>query len=282
MAEELLLDLDGYEGPIDLLLTLAREGKIDLAALSVSTLADQYLAFIAEARAGRIEIAAEYLVMAAWLAYLKSRLLLPREPAPGAVPLAETLAATLAEQLRRLDAMQSAARRLMTLPRLGRDWFGAGAPEGLALRREVDWQPDLVALLKAYGAIAAKRTPPPVLTVDPGLLTSVDAALARLERLVGSMPGWHTLQDFLPPGLRPGIQHRSALAATFVAGLELAKAGRVRLHQDTTFGRLSIEPRSAVGGDDCAAAVGVGSRATNGAAGRAAPLGARGGEDGDG
>jgi len=242
--EELVLDLDGYEGPIDLLLSLARERKVDLAAISVSALADQYLAFIAEAKEARLEVAAEYLVMAAWLAYLKSRLLLPRDEPLGDAPTAAQMADALAEQMRRLEAMQQAARDLMALPRLGREWLRRGRPEGLPTHRDIVWRPDLVSLLKAYGSIAAKRTPPPVLTVDPGLLTSVEEALARLESVVGSLPVWQDLSDFLPPGLKPGVQQRSALAATFVAGLELAKAGRVRLHQEETYGRLFLVPRT--------------------------------------
>ena len=244
MQEELVLDLNGYEGPIDLLLSLAREKKVDLSVISVSALADQYLAFIASAKDARLEIAAEYLAMAAWLAYLKSRLLLPRETHSGDAPSAAQMAEALAEQLRRLEAMQETAKDLMALPRLGRDWLRRGIPEGLPVQRDISWQPDLISLMKAYGAIAAKRTPPPVLTIDPGLLTSVEQALARLESIVGTLPVWQDLQDFLPRNLQPGIQARSALAATFVAGLEMEKAGKVRLHQSETYGRLFIAPRN--------------------------------------
>lgn len=241
-AEEWTVDLEGFEGPVDLLLALARDRKIDLTAISISTLADQYLAFIADAKAARLEIAAEYLVMAAWLAYLKSRLLLPRdEPAPDGRSAAE-LAEALAEQMRQLEAMQQAAKRLFALPRRGRDWQGRGVPEGLAVHRERDWVADLTGLLRSYGALMARRTPPPVLTVDPGLLTSVEQAMARLERLVGELPDWSELRSFLPAGLRPGIQSRSALASAFVASLELAKAGQVRLRQDTTYGPLLLAP----------------------------------------
>lgn len=242
-SEEWTVDLAGYEGPVDLLLAMARDRKIDLTVISISALADQYLAFIAEAKAARLEVAAEYLVMAAWLAYLKSRLLLPRdEPAEDGRSATE-MAEALAEQMRRLAAMQQAARHLFALPRRGRDWHPRGAPEGLALRRQVDWTADLTGLLRAYGALAARRTPPPVLTVDPGLLTSVEDALSRLQRLVGSLPAWGELRSFLPKGLRPGIQSRSALAASFVASLEMAKAGAVRLRQDDTYGPLYLSRR---------------------------------------
>lgn len=246
-SEEWTVDLAGYEGPIDLLLTLARDRKIDLAAISISDLADQYLAFIAEARAARLEVAAEYLVMAAWLAYLKSRLLLPRDEPTGEGQSATEMAEALAEQMRRLAAMQQVAKRLFALPRLGRDWHRRGAPEGLPYHREVTWSADLNSLLRTYGALAARRTPPAVLTVDPGLLTSVEQALERLQSLVGSLPAWGELRSFLPKGLRPGIQSRSALAASFVASLELAKAGTVRLRQEDTYGPLYLSRRRDAG-----------------------------------
>ncbi len=241
--EEWQVDLAGYEGPIDLLLSLARDRKIDLTVLSISDLADQYLKFISQAKSARLEVAAEYLVMAAWLAYLKSRLLLPRDDPSADGPSAGEMAEALAEQIRRLEAIQRVSQMLTALPRLGRDWHRRGAPEGLATHRNVTWIADFTSLLRAYGAIAAKRTPPPTLTVDPGLLTSVDDALARLERLVGSLPGWEELASFLPTGLQPGIQRRSAIAASFVASLEMAKAGRIRLRQDETYGPLFLAVR---------------------------------------
>ncbi len=242
-ADEWLVDLAGYEGPVDLLLSLARERKVDLTAISISDLADQYLAFIADAKAARLEVAAEYLVMAAWLAYLKSRLLLPNDPPAADGQSAEQMAEALGEQLRRLEAMQQAAKRLAALPRLHRDWFRRGLPEGLTTHRDVTWTGDLTSLLRAYGGICAKRTPPPVLTVDPGLLTSVDDALARLRRLLGSVPDWGELKSFLPQGLQPGIQRRSSLASAFVASLELAKDGHLHLRQDETYGPLLLSPR---------------------------------------
>lgn len=242
-GEEWTVDLAGFEGPIDLLLTLARDRKIDLTALSISALADQYLAFIARAKDARLEVAAEYLVMAAWLAYLKSRLLLPRDEPAADGRSASDMAEALAEQMRRLEAMQQAARQLFALPRLGRDWLPRGAPEGLPMQREAIWTADLTGLLRTYGALMARRTPPPVLTVDPGLLTSVEDALARLERLVGRLPAWGDLRSFLPKGLQPGIQSRSALAAAFVASLEMAKAGHVRLRQEETYGPLYLSQR---------------------------------------
>ena len=239
------VDLDGFEGPIDLLLNLARDRKIDLTAISISALADQYLAFIAHAKDAKLEIAAEYLVMAAWLAYLKSRLLLPRDQPLDGGPTGEQLAEAFAEKLRYLEAMQKAAKALMALPRNGRDWSLRQAPAGLLTTRETTWEADLTGLLRAYAGIVAKRTPPAQLTVDPGLLTSIDSALARLEALLGTLPLWMELETFLPRDLRPGTEYRSALASSFVASLELAKAGRVHLHQDETFGPLHLSPRSA-------------------------------------
>ena len=139
--------------------------------------------------------------------------------------------------------MQEAAKKLTALPRLNRDWYRRHAAEGLTVHREVKWTADLTSLLRAYGTIRAKRTPPPVLTVDPGLLTSVDDALIRLRRMIGEVPDWGELRSFLPQGLQPGIQERSALAAAFVASLELAKDGRVRLRQDETYGPLLLAAR---------------------------------------
>jgi segregation and condensation protein A len=237
------VDLAGFEGPIDLLLSLARDRKIDLTVISISALADQYLRFIADAKAARLEVAAEYLVMAAWLAYLKSRLLLPRGDPTAEGPSAVEMAEALAEQIRRLEAIQSVSRQLTALPRRGRDWHMRGAPEGLPTHRTVTWTADITSLLRAYGAICAKRTPPPQLTIDPGLLTSVEDALARLQRLVGTLPDWAELAAFLPKGLRPGIQRRSAIASAFAASLEMAKAGQIYLHQEEAYGPLFLSPR---------------------------------------
>ena len=240
--DEWQVDLAGFEGPIDLLLSLARDRKIDLTVISIAALADQYLRYIAEVKEARLEIAAEYLVMAAWLAYLKSRLLLPRDDSSDDGPSAGEMAAILAERMRRLEAIQGVTRQLLSLPRLGRDWHTRGAPEGVASSRSTAWQPDLAGLLRAYASIAAKRTPPPMLTIDPGLLTSVEEALARLEGMVGTLPGWQELASFLPENLKAGIQRRSAIASAFVASLEMAKAGRIRLRQDEVYGPLLLAP----------------------------------------
>ncbi len=237
-AAELVVDLEGYEGPIDMLLTLAREQKVDLTKISILQLADQYLAFISEARRLRLEIAADYLVMAAWLAYLKSRLLLP-DPQPADEPTGAELAAALTHQLQRLEAMQQAGARLMARPQLGRDVFTRGAPEGLPKVLRPVYEATLYDLLKAYGE-QRQRKETAVLHIEAPELYSMDDALYRLERILGRVPEWRTLMSFLPPGLHGGIVGRSAIAATFAASLELVRAGKLQLRQDTTFGPIYL------------------------------------------
>ena len=237
-AAELVVDLEGYEGPIDMLLTLAREQKVDLTRISILQLADQYLAFIAAARRLRLELAADYLVMAAWLAYLKSRLLLP-DPQPPDEPSGAELAAALTHQLQRLEAMQQAGARLMARPQLGRDVFARGAPEGLPRVLRPVWEATLYDLLKAYGE-QRQRKDASVLHIEATELYSMDDALHRLERLVGRVPEWRTLMSFLPRGLRDGVVGRSAVAATFAASLELVRAGKLELRQDKTFGPIYL------------------------------------------
>ena len=235
---ELVVDLEGYEGPIDMLLTLAREQKVDLTKISILALADQYLTYITAARRLRLEIAADYLVMAAWLAYLKSRLLLP-EPAPADEPSGADLAAALTHQLQRLEAMQQAGARLMARPQLGRDVFARGAPEGLPRVLRPIYDATLYDLLKAYGD-QRQRKENAVLHIEPPELYSMDDALQRLSRLLGRMPEWRMLMSFLPPGLRGGIVERSAVAATFAASLELVRAGKLQLRQDSAFGPIYL------------------------------------------
>jgi len=235
---ELVVDLEGYEGPIDVLLSLARDQKVDLAKISILQLADQYLAFISAARQMRLEIAADYLVMAAWLAYLKSRLLLP-EPQPEDEPSGAELAAALAFQLRRLEAMQQAGVRLMARPLLGRDVFPRGVPEGLPLVSRFAYDATLYDLLKAYGD-SRRRTVGGVLEIRAPELYSMDDALARLGKLLGRLPEWRTLMSFLPPNLRDGLVGRSAVASTFAASLELVRSGRAQLRQDVAFGPIYL------------------------------------------
>ncbi|MBV9861120.1 MAG: segregation/condensation protein A [Alphaproteobacteria bacterium] len=248
-AATLTLDLDGYEGPIDVLLALAREQKVDLARISILALADQYLAFIAERHRLRLEIAADYLVMAAWLAYLKSRLLLPEPPADDE-PSGTELAAALGRRLQLLAAMRDAGTRLMARPQLGHDVFLRGAPEGLPVIDKPVYRLDLYELLKAYGE-ERRRHATAVLTIEPTAFHSLDEALHRLSRFLGHMPEWRELMKLLPLELRGEVFRRSALASTFAACLELARSGHIELHQDRAFGPLYLRsaPRIASAGD---------------------------------
>lgn len=234
----LVVDLDGFEGPIDVLLALARDQKVDLTRISILALADQYLAFVGQAKALRLELAAEYLVMAAWLAYLKSRLLLP-EPQADDEPSGQDLAAALAFQLQRLEAMQTAGQTLFARALLGRDVFPRGAPEGVRNVTRGVYELSLFDLLKAY-ADHRRRQDGAVLHIDRLELLSMDDALQRLSRLVGRTPGWSTLASYLPEDLRPGIVTRAALAAMFAASLELAREGRIVLRQDQMFGPIFV------------------------------------------
>ncbi|MBX6324172.1 MAG: segregation/condensation protein A, partial [Rhodospirillaceae bacterium] len=233
------------EGPIDVLLTLAREQKVDLTRISILELADQYLAFIARARHLRLEIAADYLVMAAWLAYLKSRLLLPEPAGPGE-PTGAEMAAALAFQLRRLEAMQEAGAKLMARPQLGRDVFARGAPEPVEVVKRPVFTLSLYELLGAYGHIAGRRQQG-VLRILPAELYSMDDALRRLRAMIGHSPDWRSLMSFLPEEIKGALWRRSVVAATFAASLELVRSGQAELRQERPFGpiflRAAKEPR---------------------------------------
>jgi segregation and condensation protein A len=239
----LMLDLDGFEGPIDLLLVLAREQKVDLARLSISALADQYLAFVAAARRLRLELAADYLVMASWLAYLKSRLLLPEPDPDPDEPSGAELARDLAAQLQRLAAMQRGGHRLMALPRLGIDVLAPGAPEGVTVLTRPVYTLTLYDLMRAYGE-ARRRGAHAIWQVVPSDLSSIEEAIQRLAALLGTVSDWTPLARFVPriPGSR--LAGRSALAAHFVAGLELVRSGRAELRQEGPFRPLYLRPRA--------------------------------------
>ncbi|MEM9138412.1 MAG: ScpA family protein [Pseudomonadota bacterium] len=245
-AETLSVEVDGFEGPLDLLLTLARTQKVDLAKVSILQLAEQYLAFIEKAQTLRIELAADYLVMAAWLAYLKSRLLLPKDDQEDGMT-AEDMAAHLAFQLERLEAMRRAAAQLMARDRLGRDFFGRGMTETVTVRRQTTWQASLSDLLKAYAGVKTRAEYQP-LTLDRREVYSVEAALERLKTLVGSMPDWGTLASYLPEGwaLEPA-KRRSAIASSFSAMLEMAKRGDIEIRQDRTFAPIYLRDRPSGG-----------------------------------
>ena len=237
----LYLELDGWEGPLDLLLDLARRQKVDLRRISILELVDQYLAYIDRAGAMRLELAADYLVMAAWLAYLKSALLLPREEQEDPSP--EELALRLQLRLARLGAMREAAARLMARDRLGRDVFARGAPEGLRVDRRNRWQCDWFALIQAYGQVKA-RTQPVVHMVRDRMVMTLDSAISRVSAMLGVTLDWLELRDFLPPSHDPGWAEprlrRSALASSFVAALELARTGKAEMAQEETFGPLRL------------------------------------------
>jgi len=235
-AERLTLDLDGWEGPLDLLLTLARTQRVDLAKISILALVEQYLAFIADAKKLRLEIAADYLVMAAWLAYLKSCLLLPKEA--GVDPSPEELAMRLQLRLQRLQAMREAGARLIGRDRIGRDVFRRRAPEGLKVARRSAWQADLYDLIAAYGIVRA-RTEPSVHVIARRPVMTLDEALHRLERMIGLKMDWTALEAFLPE-TQDAEFRRSALASSFVATLELARLGKVALRQDGNFTTLYV------------------------------------------
>ena len=235
-ADRLTLDLDGWEGPLDLLLTLARSQKVDLKQISILALVEQYLAFIADAKKLKLEIAADYLVMAAWLAYLKSCLLLPRDA--EADPSPEELAMRLQLRLQRLSAMREAGARLMARDRLGRDVFPRGAPEGLKVIRQSLWQAELYDLIAAYGAVRA-RTEPAFHVVARRPVMTLDEALHRVERMIGARLDWTRLEAFLPE-TQDNEFRKSALASSFVAALELARLGKVRLDQEGPFEPLWV------------------------------------------
>ena len=241
---QLVLDLDGYEGPIDVLLTLAREQKLDLAKISILALADQYLEFVTEMRQLQLEVAADYLVMAAWLAYLKSRLLLP--PPPGEEePSGAELAMMLRFQLQRLEAMQKAGRRLLERPRLGRDVFPRGMPETFATDKHYVIDVSLFDILRAY-ADQRGRMSAATLHIAPTELFSMEEALRRLTGMVSEVPNWTSLAAFLPEDLQPGMVGRSMLAATFAASLELVRQGQVEMRQAGPFAPIYLRAAAAV------------------------------------
>lgn len=241
---DFVVDVDGYEGPLDLLLSLAREQKVDLTQISIVRLAEQYLEFVAAVRHADLELAAEYLVMAAWLAYLKSRLLLP-VAGPADEPSPEDLAARLAFQLRRLEAMREVGTELLRRPRLGIDVFARGRPEPIEVNTETVVQASLYDLLRAYARWHGRNREAPVLEVKPSALDSVEKALERLRRGLGHAPGWESLSRYLPPETlrrpdRGDLVARSGVASTFAAALELVREGEIALRQTSPFGPIFL------------------------------------------
>jgi segregation and condensation protein A len=235
-----IVDLDGFEGPLDLLLDLARAQKVDLARISILDLAEQFLAYLRGVRVPELQIAAEYLVMAAWLAYLKSQLLLP--PAERELSDAEAAAEDLGERLRRLEALRRAAEALQARPRLGQARFARGSPEPVPVSVTPVWRAGLGELFAAYGALM-RRGKVVRMTMPARRLVSVEAALDRLSRLLTGHD-WCRLSAFLPEGLGDPLLRRSAVAAGLIAGLELARQGRVELSQAAPFGPIMVRRRA--------------------------------------
>jgi segregation and condensation protein A len=241
-GEDFLIDVDGFEGPLDLLLTLARSQKVDLRRISILRLAEQYLGFVEAAKRLRIELAADYLVMAAWLAYLKSRLLLPPDPAEQG-PSGEDLAAHLAFQLARLEAMREAAARLMGRDQLGREFFARGEAVGPREERRVVHEAGLVDLLRAYARIKTREEFRPLHFGREPVL-SMEMALARMRGLIGTAVEWTVLAAWLPEDWAgEPKRRRSAMAASFAAALELARSGAVELRQEASFAPIYLRAR---------------------------------------
>ncbi len=232
----LYIELENWEGPLDLLLDLARRQKVDLKSISILALVDQYIDFIERAEALKLEIAADYLVMAAWLAYLKSSLLLPKEEQEDPSP--EELALKLQLRIARLGAMREAGARLMGRDRLGRDVFARGAPEGLRTLKKNHWQCNWYQLVHAYGQVKL-RTEPVVHMVAERPVMTLDSAIHRVSAMLGVSLDWMELRTFLPANAEPRLR-KSALASSFVAALELAKRGRAEIRQEEIFGPLHL------------------------------------------
>ncbi len=236
---DLVVSFEGFDGPIDLLLNLAREQKVDLSRLSILALAEQYLDYIASVRQLHLEIAADYLVMAAWLAYLKSRLLLPDLPEDEPNPA--DMAEALKFQLLRLEVMQKASQTLFELPQLGSDFFLCRATDKMSTQIKPVYYLPLYDLLSALGAPQRRRKPESY-DIKPTRLYSIEESLRRLRRLLGALPNWGTLQGFLPNLQGHGtLESKSAIASTFSAVLEMVKEGELELRQTETFAPIYLK-----------------------------------------
>ena len=247
----LIVDVEGFEGPLDLLLTLARQQKVDLSRISILALANQYLLFIEEARRLHLELAADYLVMAAWLAYLKSRLLIPVAAQEGEGQSAADLATALAYRLRRLEAFRAAAGALTARPQLGRDVFGRGLPEPVTAAPRVEWSATLYDLLSAYAGQRRKNAMSRV-RFAPRAVWSLADARAAIERLIGANTDWNRLDAFLIAYLIEPAMQATALASSFAATLEMAREGTIEMNQTTAFAPIYVRRRP---GEDAPGAV---------------------------
>src|ERR1700744_3712565 len=242
--DALVVTVDGFEGPLDLLLTLARNQKVDIAKISILKLADQYLEFIEQAKRINLELAADYLVMAAWLAYLKSRLVLPQEKAPEGEPSADEMAARLRWRLQRLDAMRAAATRLMGRERLDRDVFGRGDPEAPNVIKLRTYKDTLYDLLTAYATDRVRKLGVKAYRPQMAPVLQIEDARERLERMLGKISDWSGLTRLLPFDWSGGPRRRSALASTLLACLELARDGKVELQQMAPFADIFVRDRA--------------------------------------
>jgi segregation and condensation protein A len=252
----LVVDVEGFEGPLDLLLTLARQQKVDLAKISILALADQYLVFIEEARKLRLELAADYLVMAAWLAYLKSRLLLPEPPAPEG-PSAEEMANALAQRLRRLEAIRQVAEQLLNRPQLGREVFQRGQPEPIAEIKRPQWTATLYDLLSAYAARRQTQART-IVRMPKRTVWSLAEAREAIERLIGCSFDWSPLDQYLIEYLVEPAQRPTVLASSFAAALELVREGRLEMNQHAAFAPLYVRARAQPSEDGAAPEAGNG------------------------
>ncbi|MDG2482740.1 MAG: ScpA family protein [Alphaproteobacteria bacterium] len=235
-----IVDVSGFEGPLDILLTLARQQKVDLTRLSILELADQYLTFVAEAKDIRLDLAADYLVMAAWLAYLKSRLLLPVDEDED--PSSESMAEALQFHLRRLEGIREGARQLMQRPQLGSDLFRCGNAEGLPVEVDVTWDASLYELINAY-ADHTRRSEGRNWRPRPVEVFTMEDAMQRLGALVGELPDWKDMFALLPDEIKGGIIYRSAVSSTLAASLELTRQGRIELRQSGAFTPIEMRTR---------------------------------------
>ena len=242
-SQTFVVDIDGYEGPLDLLLALVRDHKLDLAQISILDLAQQYLDFIEQARRLRLEIAADYLVMAAWLAFLKSKLLLPAEDGEGE-PTGEELAAQLAHRLRRLEAMRDAGAKLFNRNRLGRDFFARGMPEGIRLVRNSEYDANIYDLLKAYSN-QRQRTAIDTIHFSARPVWSIQDARERLEAILGASLGWAPIDELIMQFLEDPQMKRTVLASSLSASLELTREGLAELRQKKAFAPLYVRKREA-------------------------------------
>ena len=242
-AESLVIDVEGFEGPLDVLLTLARTQKVDMRKISILQLARQYLAFVEVAKRIRLELAADYLVMAAWLAFIKSRLLLPQDASAGG-PSGEELAAHLAFQLERLEAMRRSAAQLMARDQLGRDFFVRGIPENLTLKKSYVYKATVLDLMQAYARLRTKENFKPLHIEERDKIFTMEQALERMKSLIGHAIEWGTLEQFMPDGwLSDPKRRRSVKASTFAAMLELVKLGKLDLRQRDAFSPIEIRKK---------------------------------------